>query len=512
MTPAATADDRGFFGHPRGLRTLFFTEMWERFSYYGMRAILILFMTAPAVDGGLAFSDVKAGMIYGVYTAMVYLVSLPGGWIADRFLGQRRAVFHGGVLIMFGHICLAIPIMPTFYLGLVLIVIGTGLLKPNISTTVGKLYAPEDERRDGGFTIYYMGINIGALFAPLACGFLAQSATFKGWLAAVGVAPENAWHFGFGAAAVGMALGLVQYVRGDRVLGDAGLRPVPAESPEAAARNRRMLVLTLIAVFGIPTLVAALMASGVVTLTESGLTLLILVMLVTVFVGLFVGLFTIGKWTSHEKRQLVVVMLLCVGATVFFADFEQAGSTFNLFAQRYTDNQFLGIAFPASYLQAVNSTFILVLAPIFAALWTWLGRRHQNPSSTAKFALGMLLLAAGCLIMLPPAATAQANGAKSGPGWLITLYFLHTCAELCLSPVGLSSMTKLAPVRIAGMVMGMWFAGIALGNYLSGVAAGLTAQFGLTTLFLAMSIPPLVAGVLFAVLVKPIGRMLAAKA
>src|SRR5262249_28818633 len=223
----------------------------------------ILFMVAAPEAGGLGFSDVKAGMIYGIYTAMVYLVSLPGGWIADRFLGQRRAVLYGGVLIMMGHICLAIPILTTFYMGLVLIVLGTGLLKPNISTIVGQLYTPEDERRDGGFTIYYMGINIGAFLAPLACGFLAQSATFRGWLAGFGLAPEVAWHFGFGAAAVGMGLGLIQYLAGDRLIGEAGLRPTPSANPEG---DRKILFAVLAGTFGLPILFAAVLMSGVFTL------------------------------------------------------------------------------------------------------------------------------------------------------------------------------------------------------------------------------------------------------
>ena len=502
-----SADDTAFFGHPRGLQTLFFTEMWERFSYYGMRAILILYMTAPLAVGGLAFTDAKAGMIYGVYTAAVYLLSLPGGWIADRFLGQRRAVLHGGILIMFGHICLAWPSTATFFLGLVLIALGTGLLKPNISTMVGQLYTEEDARRDGGFSIYYMGINLGAFFAPLVCGFLAQNEGFRSWLAGIGMSPESAWHWGFGAAAVGMFAGIVQYVLGDRALGLAGKHPVPPESPEAAARNRRTLVITLLAVFGLPAIFAALIYSGVFVLSTSALTVLMLAVLVTVLVGFFAAMFFMGNWNPAEKRRLLVIMLLCLGATVFFADFEQAGSTLNLFAERHTTTTFLGFDFPASWLQAVNALFIIVLAPIFGFIWTALGRRGKNPASPAKFAIGMFLLAGGFIVMLPAAQGADA-GEKSGPGWLITLYFLHTCAELCISPVGLSSMTKLAPARIAGMVMGMWFAATALGNYLSGAAAGTTESLGMVTFFLVVATPPIIAGILFAILNRPIHRML----
>jgi POT family proton-dependent oligopeptide transporter len=502
-----SADDTAFFGHPRGLQTLFFTEMWERFSYYGMRAILILFMTAPLAAGGLAFTDAKAGMIYGIYTASVYLLSLPGGWIADRFLGQRKAVFHGGVLIMLGHICLAWPSVATFYLGLVFIALGTGLLKPNVSTMVGQLYTEEDARRDGGFSIYYMGINLGAFFAPLVCGTLAQDERFRGFLGGIGFSPESSWHFGFAAAAVGMFLGLVQYVLGDKALGLAGKHPVPAESPEAAAKNRRTLVYTLLAVFGLPAILAALIMSGTIVLTTGALTLVVLVVLVSVLTVFFAAMFLIGTWTPAEKRRLVLIMLLCFGATIFFADFEQAGSTLNLFAERNTTNQFLGMNFPASWLQSVNALFIIILAPVFGILWTVLGRRGKNPASPAKFAMGMFFLAGGFIVMLPAAQTAEA-GQKAGPGWLIILYFLHTCAELCISPVGLSSMTKLAPARIAGMVMGMWFAAIALGNYLSGAAAGVTESLGMTTFFIAVAAPPVLAGILFAILNRPIHRML----
>src|SRR5688572_16811432 len=257
------SQDTAFFGHPRGLSTLFFTEMWERFSYYGMRAVLVLFMTAPLAVGGLGFSDSRAGLVYGMYVGVVYILSLPGGWIADRFLGQRRAVLHGGVLIMIGHIFLAIPSIGTFYAGLAFIALGTGLLKPNISTMVGQLYTPEDKRRDSGFAIYYMGINIGALGGTFLVGFLGQSATFRGILTDIGISPKTAWHFGFGAAAVGMALGLVQYMIGDRHLKDAGLHPVPPESPQAAARNRQILIAILASLVAIPALVAGLHLLGV---------------------------------------------------------------------------------------------------------------------------------------------------------------------------------------------------------------------------------------------------------
>jgi POT family proton-dependent oligopeptide transporter len=329
----------------------------------------------------------------------------------------------------------------------------------------------------------------------------------KGWLQGAGISPESSWHFGFAAAAVGMFLGLVQYVLGDRAMGTAGKHPVPAESPEAAARNRRTLLYTVIAVFGIPALFAALGFSGVVTFTTQSLTIVTLVALVTVLVGFFAAMFLFGTWSPDEKKRLLVIMLLCLGATIFFADFEQAGSTLNLFAERHTSTSFLGFDFPASWLQSANALFIIILAPVFGFIWTALGRRGKNPASPAKFAIGMLVMALSFIWMLPPAGTAEAGG-RSGPGWLLMLYLLHTIAELCISPVGLSSMTKLAPARIAGMVMGMWFAAIALGNYLSGAAAGVTESLGMTTFFLVIATPPAVAALLFAVLNKPIHRML----
>jgi POT family proton-dependent oligopeptide transporter len=355
-----------------------------------------------------------------------------------------------------------------------------------------------------------MGINVGAFFSPLVCGFLAQSETFSGWLAQIGIARENAWHFGFGAAAVGMFLGLVQYRVGDKDLGDAGKYPVPPENSQEAARNRLILKIIL---GGLAAVAAASLALALspIQLSVNTLTIGVLVLLAAVPGALFVALFTVAKWSGPERKRIFVILLLFFGAAVFFADFEQAGSTFNLFAQRNSTNEFFGIEFPASFLQSVNAGFILILAPIFAWMWTALGKRGKNPSHMAKFAIGMFLLALGCLVMVPPAIAAE-SGAKSSANWLIMLYFLHTCAELCVSPVGLSSTTKLAPARIAGLAMGIWFAGTALGNYLSGVAVGMTSTLGQTTLFIAISVPPLVAALIFALLIRPVRRMLARQA
>jgi proton-dependent oligopeptide transporter, POT family len=503
-------NDKSFFGHPRGLQTLFFTEMWERFSYYGMRAILILFMTKPILEGGLGFSEARSGLIYGLYTGTVYVLSLPGGWIADRFLGQRRSVLYGGILIMLGHICLAIPAVAGFYIGLVFVSLGTGLLKPNISTIVGQLYTPEDQRRDSGFAIYYMGINVGATGGQLIVAFLAQSQTFRGWLAAWGIPPHYAWHFGFGAAAVGMAAGLIQYVWGDRGLGAAGKHPVPPKSPQEAQRNVRLLVGILVSLVGLPAVVAILFYVGV-PIKDSHIGLGTLLVLVSLGLGIFVVMFTAGEWTESERKRLWVILLLFFGAIFFFAIFEQAGSTLTLMAEKHTNNELPIIGkFPSAYYQNVNPACIVLLSPIFAWLWLRLERRkNQKPSAgpMKKFGAGLILVGTGYMAMIPAAIIAM-QGSKAGPGWLISLYFIHTCAELCLSPVGLSWTTRLAPARVAGLAMGIWFTGTAIGNFLAGMSAGLLKGFNLRNVFLVSGAIPIVVGIIYFLLVPWVRKLL----
>ena len=498
-----TVRDTRFFGHPRGLSTLFFTEMWERFSYYGMRALLILFMTASVATGGLGFDTAKAGAIYGTYVALAYLTSLPGGWIADRFLGQRRSTLYGGVVIMLGHISLAIPSMVTFYLGLLLVVTGTGLLKPNVSTMVGALYDRDDERRDAGFSIFYMGINLGAFTAPLLCGWLAQSQQFRGILASFGISPASSWHWGFAMAAVGMFFGLVQYLAGWKYLGEAGMYPVEPESPESYARQRRQLILWLTVVgIGIA-LLAAAAATGLVTAEGIANGLGVLLLLTTV--AFFVWLFTVAKWTREERNRLVVVLVLFLAASVFWSVFEQAGSTLNLFADRDTRTIALGYDFPPSWFQSLNSLFLILFAPVFA--WVWIRLGKNDPSSPTKFTLGLVFVAAGFGILVFAAKQAE-QGVLVSPLWLTATYLLHTIGELCLSPVGLSAMTKLAPARIAGLTMGVWFLATSVGNYLGGRVGGFYESFALPDLFGAVALFALGAGLLLALLIRPILRML----
>jgi POT family proton-dependent oligopeptide transporter len=494
MADPAPADitefDRSFFGHPRGLSTLFFTEMWERFSYYGMRALLILFMTASVADGGLGFDTAVAGAIYGLYTSMVYMTTLPGGWLADRLIGQRRAVLYGGILISAGHFSMAVPSVATFYLGLFLIVIGTGLLKGNVSVIVGQLYAPADTRRDAGFSIFYMGINLGAFTAPLVCGYLGQRVD---------------WHLGFAAAGVGMVIGVVQYLAGSRYLGRAGLHPTPARSHEEFARLKSrtawlgILVTAAIAALGVSAY------TGVVPVTATriadGAGYLLLIICVLFFGWLFIS----SNWTRDERKRLYAIGVFFLAAAIFWSLFEQAGSTLNLFADRDTRTTILGWSFPSSWFQSMNSLFVWSFAPVFAWLWIRLGRRE--PSTPVKFSLGLIFVGAGFAVLIVAARLAE-DGVQVSPMWLTVVYLLHTFGELCLSPVGLSAMTKLAPARIAGLMMGVWFLASSVGNFIAGRLAGFYEAMPLPGLFTNIAVFGLVSGLLLLAVARPIRRMM----
>jgi POT family proton-dependent oligopeptide transporter len=504
IEPTNAGADTAFFGHPRGLSTLFFTEMWERFAYYGMRAILILFMTASVTDGGLGFDVARAGAVYGTYVALVYMLSLPGGWVADKILGLRRSVLYGGVLIMGGQLCLAVPETAFFYPGLALIILGTGLLKPNVSAIVGDLYSANDLRRDAGFSIFYMGINLGAFLSPLIVGWLAQSPGWKETLQGFGLNPAHSWHWGFGVGAAGMLLGLVQYVIGWKHLGSAGAYPSVRPSSPEGSRVRRQFWLGMIALVTVVGSVVLAVRSGL--LTENAVTNAFSWLYAVVVVVFFVVLFTLGQWTRDERKRLIVIVVLFAGAATFWSAFEQAASTLNLFAQQNTRNAVLGLAFPASWFQSVNALMIIALAPVAAWLWVRLGKR--DPSSPTKFAFGLLFVALGFAVMIGGAA-ATAGGARVSPMWLTLTYLLHTIGELCLSPVGLSSMTRLAPDRVKGLMMGVWFLAASVGNLIAGRVAGLYESFTLVQLFGAVTVFALVASLIMFMLVRPIREMLA---
>ena len=475
---APAIHDRAFFGHPRGLSTLFFTEMWERFSYYGMRALLMLFMVAPLAEGGLGFDTATAGAVYGLYTSMVYMATLPGGWIADRLIGQRRAVFWGGVVISAGHFSMAFPTLATFYLGLFLIVVGTGLLKGNVSVIVGKLYAEGDQRRDAGFSIFYMGINLGAFIAPLICGYLGQKVN---------------WHLGFAAAGFGMVVGTIQYVLGGKYLGSAGEHPV-ASSPAESRKLWRSAYL----VGGLFLAAAAFVGiggyTGLVPITPRQLSDgagYFLLLLIAAFFG---WLFLSSSWTPEERKRIYAITLFFLAAALFWSLFEQAGSTLTLFAERDTRTSIFGWSFPSSWFQSMNSFFVWSFAPVFAFIWMALGSRE--PSTPVKFSLGLMAVGAGFGVLFI-ATTLASAGVQVSPMWLTVCYLLHTVGELCLSPVGLSAMTKLAPARIAGMMMGVWFLATSVGNFIAGRLAGFYESMPLGTLFGTIALFGLVAGVLF---------------
>ncbi len=423
-----------WLGHPRGLSVLFFTEMWERFSYYGMRALLLLFMVAPVANGGLGFPSHRAATIYGLYTMAVYALSIPGGWFADRVIGHYRSVLCGGVLITLGHFSMAIPSLQTFALGLTLIVLGTGMLKPNVSTMVGFLYKPDDVRRDSGFSLFYMGINLGAMTAPIVCGFLGQKLN---------------WHFGFAAAGFGMLIGLTQYILGRKHL------------PESAPMRDRPID----------------------DVAHAPL-------------------------TASDWRRIGAICILFVFALVFWSVFEQAGSTLTLFADHHTRLSIFGWTFPSSWFQSEQPLFVIALAPLFAWLWVRLGKRE--PSSATKFTLGLALVAIGFLIIVPAARVAETQHTRVSPMWLTLLYFVHTLGELCLSPVGLSLVTKISPKKVVGLMMGCWFLAASLGNFFAGWIAGFADRYPLYRIFTIDFLLAAVGAIVLAMLIRPL-RSLSAR-
>jgi len=435
--PRPATLDVGFFGHPRGLSTLFFTEMWERFSYYGMRAFLILYMVHA-----LGFDDKRAGSVYGTYTASAWAAAIFGGIIADRWLGQYKSVLIGGIIIALGHFTLAFHPLPFFYTGLAFIVVGTGLLKPNVSGIVGSLYDTQDARRDAGFSIFYMGINLGAALGPFIAGYLAQRVD---------------WHIGFACAGVGMTLGLIQYVMGRKHLQPA---------IDRLAEQRRAARTTPV----------ASSAS-----TDA----------------------TFGGFTKVEWKRLAAMAVFFVFAAIFWGAYEQAGSTLNLFGDRYTRTSILGVSFPSSWFLTVQAIFVIALAPAFAWLWVRLGNRE--PSTPAKFAFGLLMIGISFLFLLLPANQIQDTpGVRVSPFWLIGCYFIQELGELSLSPVGLSVFTKLAPVKIVGMMLGVWFLADSVGNKAAGFAAGFISSAPLPQLFGIIAAVCLGASAVAFLMIKPV--------
>ncbi|MEP7211720.1 MAG: peptide MFS transporter [Acidobacteriota bacterium] len=504
--PAAS---RGFFGHPTGLSTLFFTEMWERFSFYGIRPLLILAMSQALLNGGFEwFTRPQASAIVGIYAASVYLASLPGGWIADRLFGLRRSIQYGAFLITCGHLCIGLSGFFTgkliFFIGLILIVLGTGLLKPNISAIVGDLYPEGGARRDAGFSIFYMGINAGSFLGNIVTGFLGEKYGF---------------HWGFGAAGVGMLVGLLWFtLTAKSTLGNLGTEITRDPDPVKQAKQQTTVKLAVGIGLAILAIVVALAATGVIVIDPQVIGKYLAYVLALIGLFFFGYLFLFAGLNSDEKKRVVVIAVLFVAAAIFWGAFEQAPTSLQLFAKDFTDRSLNGMLseenwIPATWFQAINSLFIIIFAPIFAALWVFLAKRKINISSPAKFAIGLFMAGLGFLIMIFPANMLVATGGaiKVSAWWLVFSYLLQTFGELSLSPVGLSSMTKLSPRRFVGQMMGIWFLAASLGNLIAGLVGGSVDPEKLEQtpkLFTGTTIALFVSAAVLGLLAIPISRMM----
>ncbi len=507
MSSSVNAPQGGFFGHPKGLSTLFFTEMWERFSFYGLRPLLVLFMAAAVINGGWGWDRGEASAIVGIYAAMVYLASLPGGWVADKWLGLRRATLYGGALISLGHITIGASAFTSskipFFLGLVFIVLGTGLLKPNISAMVGDLYPEGGARKDAGFSVFYMGINLGAFIGQLITGYLGET---------IG------WHWGFTAAGVAMILGLVQfYLMAPKTLGNIGLEP--SRHPDPAVQARQVSTVKIGTAVGLVILaiVFAFVASGTIPFNAEVFGTYLAYVLVSIGFLYFAYLLIFGGLNGDEKKRVLVIAVLFVFAAIFWSAFEQTPTALNLFAQDFTERQMGTFLIPATWFQSVNSFWIILLAPVIAAFWTMLGSKNINLSSPVKFAIGLGFAALSFVVMIFASYIVVGEGTvatKVSPLWLVTFYLFLTLGELFVSPVGLSSMTTLSPKRYVGQMMGIWFLASSVGNLIGGLVGGevdpenlaaMPRLFTTTTMFLGG------AALVLIILSVPISRMMAGR-
>tara|TARA_B100000614_G_scaffold98464_1_gene88713 strand:+ start:1799 stop:3265 length:1467 start_codon:yes stop_codon:yes gene_type:complete len=452
-----------FFGHPIGLRTLFLTEMWERMSYYGMRALLVLYMTG-AVTGfnpGLGWSQVESQAIYGIYTGMVYFMVVPGGWIADNILGHQKAVLIGALIIALGHFTLAIPFEQTFFLGLIFVVLGTGLLKGNISTIVGQLYEGQDDKRDSGYTIFYMSINIGSTLGFLICSWLGE---------------KIGWHWGFGAAGIGMTFGVIQYIKHRNLLGDAGMHPNEM-SDDKRKKYTNYLKVSLIGMFSV--IGAGLL--GFFTIDPRFFAEQFAYFL-TIIAGLyFLYLFIFAGLNAKERKNLILLFLLFIGAAAFWSGFDQSAGSLNIFARDYTNLAILGYEIPVGWLQFANPIIVVLFAPIFAGIWAQLARRNLDPSLPLKFAIGLLFMALSFFVMIIAVKIAL-ESSPVGMQWLLLTYLLQTWGELALSPIGLSAFSRYGPKRYMGQMFGLWFLASAIGGVLAGLLGGEALDGGLETI------------------------------
>ena len=453
---------KDFFGHPLGLRTLFFTELWERMSYYGMRGLLVLYMTIGVIGNpGLGWSNIEANAIYGIYAGMVYFLALPGGWLADNLLGYQKAVLYGALIIMFGHFTLAIPLEQTFILGLALVAIGTGLLKPNISSIVGQLYSDDDERRDSGFTVFYMSINIGSMLGFAVCGYLGE---------------RIGWHWGFGAAGIGMLLGVLQFIFYKDNLGKAGL--YPNSMSQERRQSLKFWTISTILFFLVIVLTGILGIWNVDPVFFAERFRDFLVVISFVYFGY---LFFFAGLTSNEKKNVLMLLLLFVGAAAFWSGFDQSAGSLSIFTRDYVNLTFGFFQAPVSWTQFLNPLFVVMFAPFFAYLWIYLGKRNLNPNTPIKFAIGLIFMGLGFIVMLYAVEYALIS-APVGVQWLLLTYLLHTFGELVLSPVGLSAFSRYSPKKYLGQMMGLWFLASSLGGVLAGLLGGEATESGLTSM------------------------------
>ncbi|HET7756227.1 MAG TPA: peptide MFS transporter [Steroidobacteraceae bacterium] len=483
---AAARPARTLLGQPLGLATLFLTELWERFTYYGIQSLLILFMVAPAARGGLGLDDKSSASIYGLYVGSTYLLGLLGGWIADRLAGAQRAVICGGILIAVGNALLAFGTTALFFVGLLVIATGVGLLKPNVSALVATLYPEGGARRDAGFSIFYMGINTGGFLGPLLVPLVASA---------------FGWRFGFSVTAIGMVFGVGQFLLTRRFLGGAGRAPAPGQR---ATWTPVVLLFAALAVAVLLAVSGTIHVNGALLASSASWAFSLLAAAYFVYLLFFAGL------APAERRRVLVMVALFVGSVTFWAGYFQQGASFNLFAARYTDMHILGWNAPPGILQSLDSLFVIILAGVFAALWLALGRRGRDPPAVAKFGVALLLLGLGFLVMYVAAQRVLA-GRLVLPAWLIVTYFLHVCGEMCLSPVGLSNMSKLAPPRFVGQAMGMWFLSLALGGNLAGQLTGeydASHLESLPALFLKIFWYGVIGGAVMLALARPLRRLI----
>lgn len=478
--------------HPAGLWVLIFTETWERFSHYGMRALLILYLTTPLAMGGLGLDKPRAAALFGGYLLSIYLFSLNGGQIADRFLGTKRTIVLGGLFIAAGQLLLQVKHLNGLIASLVLIAIGTCLLKPNISASVGRLYTKEDPRRDGAFTFEYMGINIGATIAPIICGFMAENPKFHAFLGSIGLNSSAGWSWAFGVSGVGMLLGLVNFVLRRKLINDVSL---PSDHQEPAPKGLWFVAIMIAVLLGMAWIVVgarqwyfqlllgALGAAAIMIVSQMLVNRGLVPVRETATVG---GAVEHHELSREDRNRLLVVGVMLLFSISFWFVFQQAGSTLTLFAKEYTNRTIGGFEIPASWFQTINAILIVSLGPVF--VWIWSKRSGKFPSSPVKFALGLLFAALGFFLLVPAAKMARPLPtdpiAKVSMAWLVGVYAFHTIGELCISPVGLSYVSKLAPKHLTSQLMGAWFFSLGIGAYLAGKAAGFMDSVPLYQVFL----------------------------